>query len=37
MSDHVQCDGCFEVKDKQEVKDNGGRCPECGSKENRPT
>lgn len=37
MSDHVQCTECFEVKQESAVRDNGGHCPECGSKEFRPT
>ena len=34
---HVQCENCYEVKQEQDVKDNGGNCPECGNKNFRPT
>lgn len=37
MSDHVQCEKCYEVKQEAEVKNNGGDCPECGGKSFRET
>lgn len=37
MSQQVQCDKCYEVKDKQDVRDNGNSCPDCGGRSFRDT
>lgn len=35
MSEHVQCTKCYEVREKKEVKENGGACPDCQGKDFR--